>query len=136
MGLENGIRMKAKTSAGIKYIAENKDFYFDDDDNEIAYWRKCWNIKRVILDTFSDKGYDGNGGHIDLTTVADLVDCAEALKYFLDESNWDDSESIWEWYIQLPMIAMAIKRLRVLIEDIEDGEISIDDLNTYFYDSF
>ena len=61
---------------------------------------------------------------------------AETLKYFLREENWDRSDSIWDWYIVLPSIADAIKKLRNLIEDIEYEDISIDDLNIYFYDSY
>ena len=136
MGLDNGIRLKAKTSRGIEYLTENHNFYFYDDDNEIGYWRKCWNIRDKVLDAFDDKGYDGNGGYINLTSVEDLINMAETLKYFLREENWDRSDSIWDWYIVLPSIADAIKKLRNLIEDIEYEDISIDDLNIYFYDSY
>jgi len=137
MGLDNGIELKAKTSRGIKYLAENHDFYFYNDDDDIGYWRKCWNIRRKILNAFNDKDYDGSGGYINLTSVKDLVNMAETLKYFLHEENWDkDGSSIWDWYIVLPSIAEAIKKLRYLIEDIENEDISIDDLNIYFYDSY
>ena len=136
MGLDNGIELKAKTSRGIEYLAENHSFYFDDDDNDIGYWRKCWNIRRAVLHAFGDKGYEGDGGYIDLTSVEDLVNMAETLKYFLNEENWDRDDSIWDWYIALPSVAEAIKKLRCLIEDIENEEISIDDLNIYFYDSY
>ena len=137
MGLDNGIVLRSKTSGGIKYLAENHNFYFyDSSDDEIGYWRKCWNIRREILNTFNDKDYDGFGGCIYLTSVKDLVDMAETLKYFLREENWEEGESIWKWYIVLPSIAETIKKLRCLIEDIENGDISIDDLNIYFYDSY
>ena len=136
MGLDNGIILKAKTSKGIKYLAKNHNFYFYGGSNEIGYWRKCWNIRREILNTFEDKDYDGDGGYINLTSVKDLINMAEALKYFLHEENWDEDESIWEWYIMLPSVANAIKKLRNLIEDIENEDISIDDLDIYFYDSY
>jgi len=136
MGLDNGIVLKAKTSRGIEYLAENHSFYFYDSGDEIGYWRKCWNIRNKVLNAFNDKGYDGDGGYINLTSVEDLVNMAETLKYFLHEENWDEDESIWEWYIELPPIADAIKKLRCLIEDIENEDISIDDLNIYFYDSY
>ena len=135
MGLDNGIVLKAKTSRGLKYLTENHSFYFYYND-EIGYWRKCWNIRHNILNAFADKNYDGNGGCIDLTSVKDLVNMAETLKYFLHEENWEKSESIWDWYIVLPSVAEAIKKLRYLIEDIENEDISIDDLNIYFYDSY
>ena len=136
MGLDNGIVLKAKTSRGIEYLAENHNFYFYCSDNEIGYWRKCWNIRREVLNTFDDKDYDGNGGYIYLTSVKDLVNMAETLKYFLHEENWDKDESIWDWYIILPSVADAIKKLRNLIEDIEYKDISIDDFKIYFYDSY
>ena len=138
MGLDNGIVLKAKTLRGIEYLSENRSLYFYDDDDDIGYWRKCWNIRHKILNTFDDKGYDGGGGYIDLTSVEDLVNMAETLKYFLLEENWnkDDYSSIWDWYIELPSIAEAIKKLRCLIEDIENEDISIDDFNIYFYDSY
>ena len=137
MGLDNGIILKAKTSRGIDYLAKNHDFYFYGKDyDEIGYWRKCWNIRDRILDAFDDKGYDGNGGYINLTSVEDLVNMAETLKYFLHEENWDKDKSIWDWYIILPSVADAIKKLRNLIEDIENEDISIDDLNIRFYDSY
>ena len=136
MGLDNGIRMEAKTSRGIKYLTENHDFYFDKDDNEIGYWRKCRNIRNEVLNTFADKDYDGMGGYISLTSVKDLVTMAETLKYFLPEAHWDEGESIWEWHIVLPSTANAIKKLRCLINDVENGVVSIDDLDIYFYDSY
>ena len=136
MGLDNGIVLKAKTSRGIEYLVENHNFYFYDNDNEIGYWRKCWNIRREILNAFYDKDYDGDGGYIYLTSVKDLVNMAETLKYFLYEENWEREESIWEWHIMLPSVANAIKKLRCLIEDIENEDISIDDLDIYFYDSY
>ena len=135
MGLDNGIILKAKSSRGIDYLSVNHSFYFYDDDH-IGYWRKCWNIRRAVLNAFEDKGYDGDGGYIDLTSVEDLVNMAETLKYFLNEENWDRDDSIWDWYIALPSIADAIKKLRCLIEDIENGDVSIDDLKIYFYDSY
>jgi len=136
MGLDNGIVLKAKTLRGIKYLTENHNFYFYGDSDEIGYWRKCWNIRYRVLEAFIDKAYDGEGGYINLTSVEDLVNMAETLKYFLLEENWDRNESIWDWYIELPAIADAIKKLRCLIEDIENKDISIDDLNIYFYDSY
>ena len=137
MGLDNGIELKAKTSRGIEYLTEHHSFYFYDNDDDIGYWRKCWNIRQKVLEAFNDKGYDGDGGYINLTSVEDLVNMAETLKYFLHEENWGkDGSSIWDWYIVLPSIAEAIKKLRYLIEDIENEDISIDDLNIYFYDSY
>lgn len=135
MGLDNGIILKAKSSRGIDYLSIYHSLYFYDDDH-IGYWRKCWNIRGKVLEAFEDKGYDGDGGYINLTSVEDLVNMAETLKYFLNEENWDKDRSIWDWYIALPSIADAIKKLRCLIEDIENGDISIDDLKIYFYDSY
>ena len=54
MGLDNGIYIKKKNEEE-KMELSGKNFFWG---NEIAYWRKCYGIRRVILNTL---GGEKNG---------------------------------------------------------------------------
>ena len=141
MGLDNGLTVKAKTTKGMEYLKEQpymKKEYYSSTRYELGYWRKCWNIRSAILGAFTDKGYDGQGGSFELTSVEDLLDFMETLKLFLNEKAWDatDNGSIWTWYEALPRLADAIRNIKFLIDDIEYGDVSFEDLRIEFYDSY
>lgn len=142
MGLDNGIIIKGKTMKGFDFL---NNYYHDDitdayspGDYEIAYWRKCWNIRGRMFEVFKDNitakdDYKMHLSLVDLKKVVELV-----LKHFLDEKNWDSEygQSIWLWEEQIRNIADQIYKIRHFLELVEEEEIKDEDLEIYFYDSY
>jgi hypothetical protein len=145
MGLDNGFVIKAKTERAKEFMEGNfysfkVDWYDTDSDYEFGYFRKCWNIRDglrsyVFKDRFKDNGYT-------YFTIEDIPEIIAGLKYFLDEDNWDNDESIWEWYVALNRISDAIYRLyrfydiKKELEAYGEWDLSDDDFEMYFYDSY
>lgn len=161
MGLDNGIYVEAKNHRAEEWLEEfvnaiypNMDSYVNAEGitaYEFAYWRKCYNIRRMILDTFKDKEYDGQGGEMYFDSKEDLERVINVLKFFLNEDNWNevlenngfyDGGCIWDWHVAIRSLANQIFLIRefliALTEEEEDEEdpITINDFNIYFEDSY
>lgn len=136
MGLDNGIEVKR--TAETNQIAELRVFNKDWDkelkyDFEVAYWRKCWNIRHMVMDRI-----EGFIDSIGVTLTKDDVDnIIDGLESF-NADNWDDDGgSIWEWtsdvegwsYSEhIKQDIVSLKLLRQLMDKYE--------LEVYFYDSY
>ena len=149
MGLDNGLMIKGKTIAGKEflrdYCIEMKADYMPG-WYELGYWRKCWNVRQRFLDVFEDKDYDGQGGEFNLT-IAELIDVVEdVMKFFLeDEDRWNTygggimaGGSIWEWHQGIRTIVDCIRNVRefLIAYQMYEGELSDDDFEIEFYDSY
>ena len=112
MGLDNGIIIKYKN--GI--------------EEEICYWRKCWNIRKLIFDCI-----DSNEMLFEYSlSLDDLVDIYNALKT-LNKENWSENGgSIWEWEEIRKGLKRDIKTLNKLIKRMKKEP----DLEVIFYDSY
>lgn len=131
MGLDNGIEVK-RTPISEK-IEELQRFQCSWDKEtelpyELAYWRKCWNVRGAIIDSISG-GFEDNLG-ADLTRD-DVERIIVALKAF-NKDNWDDIDgSIWEWEEQEEYMRKYIANLELLHSLMDQY-----DLDVYFYDSY
>lgn len=145
MGLDNGIEVRAKTSAGRCYLDSfprrfNIEGEYENGYKtyEIAYWRKCWNIRHAILDIVTYRNTKNDEDFRFYFDVDVLEEIAERLKDFLNEDYWNNSEgsSIWSWAEAIVNIAQSIQRIRLILEDIEYGQVNAEDLEFSFYDSY
>ena len=145
MGLDNGIEVRAKTSAGRRYLDTfPKRFGIEGEYDEgyktyeIAYWRKCWNVRHAILDIVTYRNTKTDGDYRFYFDADVLEEIVERLKDFLNEDYWNNGEgsSIWSWTEAIVNIAQNIQRIRFILEDIECGEIKAEDLEFSFYDSY
>lgn len=131
MGLDNGIEIRRNDKLTKVY---DKIKHFEDSwdkehkyDIEIAYWRKCWNIRNLIANCIGGI-YDCGDTPIDREQIPLII---ETLKT-LNEENWtEDGGSIWDYDEQKPFIDQHIKNLEYIYELM--GEC---DLDIYFYDSY
>lgn len=141
MGLDNGIIVKAKTLRGSRFLEK----YFSHLDKlgngyELAYWRKCYNVRSKILEWVKN-AYDAGEFELNLT---DLVQVLDVMKYFLDKEHWyEEGGSIWTWEEQLRNIADVIYNVTKFVEYLEDGEgdlpedeVSAEDFEILWYDSY
>lgn len=149
MGLDNGLRIMPKTLKASRFLEKNFNSLKNEytaNTYEFGYWRKCWNIRSAILNTFVDKEYNGEGGDIDLT-ISDLVTFRDVMKYFLIEEHWhqgDHGGSIWTWEQAIRGIADTIYWITEFLQYVEDGsdddefyeDFTDEDFDIYFYDSY
>lgn len=131
MGLDNGIEVKRTPVSEI--IAELQQFKHSWDKNdtlpyELAYFRKCWNVRGAIINCI-DGGFNDN--YETKLTKEDVQRIIVALKAF-NADNWDGGlGSIWDWEEQEPHIQRYIGNLELLVELMEHN-----DLDVVFYDSY
>lgn len=139
MGLDNGIVIRGKTEKGTNYLKNNFSSCYDKYIGfEFGYWRKCWNIRRKFIDDF---GYDTERQEIKFE-LDDIPLIIETLKYFLNEDNWEYGEcysQIFSWIEELPSIANAMQNLWRFYDNLDidpDNELTDEDFEIYFYDSY
>jgi hypothetical protein len=140
MGLDNGFEIRSKSYDGDQFLEEfgqnHPDFvkqYSGGKYYELAYWRKCYNVRHKIFDSFPQLE-DAEGGTI---KISELPKLKGIMTYFLTKKNWlRDGSSIWTWEQQLRNTADIIYLITEFMEDIEDAGITDDDIEIEFYYSY
>lgn len=130
MGLDNGIMVK-KTNKIAKFFNKKKYSYYDYDgvcEIEIAYWRKCWNIRNQILNILDVTKDNDSHAEISIPKMKEIIRFLKSL----NEKNWEDyGYSIWSWDEQKKSIKYQIKRLKRLLLIMKFYDVEV-----YFYDSW
>ena len=135
MGLDNGIQIKRNTSTNS--IPELKQFELAYDnkhqfDFEICYWRKCYNIRNMIMDVVESARDNDNS---DILTTTDIEKIIHGLQSF-NSANWQENGgSIWDWDDEEDPYSEKIQRD---IENLKNLQTLMEkyDLEVYFYDSY
>lgn len=135
MGLDNGIQIKRNTSTNS--IPELKQFELAYDnkhqfDFEVCYWRKCYNIRNMIMDVV-ESAYDNDNS--DILTTTDIEKIIHGLQSF-NSANWQENGgSIWDWDDEEYPYSEKIQRD---IENLKNLQMLMEkyDLEVYFYDSY
>lgn len=135
MGLDNGICVKR--NAETSEIPELRRFAESYDkegkyDFEIAYWRKCWNIRNDILWILK---HEHGEEYTYSITKESLNQVIKLLESYNSENFEDSGTYIWDWdapgWPYSAQIAADIENLRQLRELMDKY-----DLKVYFYDSY
>ena len=134
MGLDNGIEIRRKDNL------PNCVLCFDEGwrkrhgyDLEVAYWRKCWNVRDIIFDVLRDG--DDNDSVINISRE-ELVEIIYHLENdihysdFLEEGAWSDC--VWEWNTFRRIQKRNIKKLKKLAKMMKRHP----EIEVYFYDSY
>lgn len=111
--------------------------YFDEEwrakhncDLEVAYWRKCWNVRDVIMDVLHVS--QDNDSQIAMT-VED-VEAVIAALCKINKKNWlDRGSTIWEWEEFKDIQRRNIRNLCRLRDMMKKKP---DVFEVYFYDSW
>ena len=135
MGLDNGVCVKrneyTESIPELKQFEEEWGQYYGY-DFEIAYFRKCYNVKSMVFHS-SIKGIHDNYRSEPLSKE-DIRIIIDGLRAF-NEDNWDeDGGSIWEWYgldNYSQYMQMQIEHLETLYYLMGKYELEV-----YFYDSY
>jgi hypothetical protein len=132
MGLDNGIRIEIneitkkvfpnKVRRGVSYYTGTI---------EIAYWRKCWNVRSAIYNCIDAQEENDYCFPLNEDNIKEII---KALKGF-NSKNWEKGGgSIWSFEEQKPIIKKQIKNLKKLLRAIK--RYGIDTFEPYFYDSY
>ena len=130
MGLDNGICIK-RNELSMKIYDKLSCFEFPWDDKhrfdfEIAYWRKCWNVREMIADCLG-YGFDNEDVTLDAKDILNIIDGLEAY----DETTWNAGASIWSWEEAEDNIQQCIHGLKYLAGLMDEYKLDV-----YFYDSY
>ena len=128
MGLDNQIEIKRRADLPARAFA-----YFDNKHNrnlEVAYWRKCWNVRNIIMDIL--KVEEDNDSYTTMT-VDDVDAVIKALRK-MNKKNWlDCGDTIWSWKEFKGIQRHNIRNLRHLHHMMrKQPEV----FEVYFYDSW
>jgi hypothetical protein len=132
MGLDNGIEIRRKGNL------PNCVLCFDDDwwrkkrgcDLEVAYWRKCWNVRNVIYNTLGMP--DENDSEIELSWE-DVHNIVQALEEQIRYSTYEDwGSTFWTWNEFRGFQKRNIKRLKKLARMMKRHS----EIEAIFYDSY
>ena len=135
MGLDNGVCVRRNEYTS--NIPELKRFEDECDvkygyDFEIAYYRKCYNVRYMIFDRV-EKVRDNSES--DPLTIDDIDNIIKGLQSFNSENWQDDWGSIWDWddaeYPYSAKVQRDIENLKILKELMQKYELEV-----YFYDSY
>ena len=126
MGLDNGIYItKAGNDEKIK-LSERYSFWGD----EIAYWRKCWGIRRVILEILEESKEEYDDYCISRPQLKEIIN---ALKLFNKKAYWDKhADSIWTFEEFKHNRKKILRNLKWLYRYMYFHP----EIKVYFYDSY
>ena len=132
MGLDNGIEIKRRADLPAAAFA-----YFDEEwcaknnyDLEVAYWRKCWNVRSIIFDLLNIEDFNDSQTPM---TVED-VDAVIAALRKINKKNWlDRGTTAWEWKEFKDIQRRNIRNLRRLCYVTQKKP---EVFEVYFYDSW
>lgn len=133
MGLDNGIILKVanKKDYEAAYNTFRHEDWYNENECEVAYWRKCWGVRNAFLTAVENP--KENDGEYPITL--DNIDLFIRLhKYFLTEKTWSkEANSIWDWdkdtKIREAVNHRGLRDLKRWLRDHPDDE-------AYFYDSY
>lgn len=134
MGLDNGIEVRRKDNL------PNCVLCFDNDewrkqrgyDLEVAYWRKCWNVRHIILDVLGDGGDDGYEFDITREELVEIIHRLEDDLHYFDFLSGEWGSCIWEWNDFRRIQKWNIKNLKKLAHMMKRHP----EIEVIFYDSY
>jgi hypothetical protein len=134
MGLDNGIEIKRKDNL------PNCVLCFDNDewrkqrgyDLEVAYWRKCWNVRHIIFDVL--RRGDDNDSVIDITReeLVEIIHRLEDDLHYFDFLEGEWGSCIWEWNDFRRIQKWNLKNLKKLAHMMKRHP----EIEVIFYDSY
>lgn len=136
MGLDNGIIIRNKqTKEEVTCEEANISFQFfmGDNSSTILYMRKYWGVRNEIVDAL-----DMQDDYEKILTSADIQTIIGILWNFTDKEYFEENagSSIWDWQEALSTLMRGICNLKIILNDIEVGNLDLDKYEIVFYDSY
>lgn len=150
MGLDNEIYVRArrKIDAPQEIMWSGSDWYnpstWDEDscdfkydkewyERSLCYWRKCYNIRNLMLESLSENSYDGRGGSV-FISVDELKTFYKKLYKLNSAKGWEDNDdSIWTYREMRATLDQHLLNIEWLINLCERSseEIMIEFIDSY-----
>lgn len=144
MGLDNGIILRTRKRISednellkVKGIEQIHDISDDDGffNYDICYWRRCWNIRSLLLDNCQkeeDPGYYP-------MTIQNLINFRTAIFNTIcaGAEAWDYGDytgSVWSFDDMITSLAYDLVRLTALIKYLKEEGAGL--AEAYMYDSY
>lgn len=137
MGLENGIVVEGipKEKIDSKYVIFEDELTEDFPSFHICYWRKCWNIRNLILDHINVDKRENDDYNFTLEK-RELLWIIDVLAYFseLSEEEYElyYANDIWGYYLMMSKTKMDIDALMWLVDLYDECP----NIKVIFYDSY
>lgn len=145
MGLDNGLTVRFREGKEPKWA---KRLRIMDDmpkdgfgrELELAYWRKCWNVRKAILGELAEMGrQDDHDDDCEYRLSADeLRRVCKAVGKVLNRKDWDEcyryGYTIWEWSESGSDMKGQNRRCLKAAERL--GGMDPGDYSLIFYDSY
>lgn len=130
MGLDNGLILRnPKVEQIPSYIISRFDF---DETLDVCYWRKCWGIRRAILNVLDPQGVRSDEYEFRVE-AEDVPAIKKALKPFFDSIYWEENgDSIWEYEEYKDVLLQDWVNLTWLEEYLKNNPDAV----CFFYDSY
>lgn len=137
IGLDNGFRVRGLKKTDIPsyiHLPREDDITNDDKEIEVAYYRKCWNVRHMVLGVLriptSSNEYEYKLDPEDLSAII------RKMGKFFNREVWEDSDeggSIWtfEEAFEGTLLNNTLN-LKWLFEYWRDHP----EIEVYFYDSY
>lgn len=133
MGLDNGIEIRRRNNLPNCVLCFDREWtkkcgY----DLEVAYWRKCWNVRAIIFDVLQ-RG-DDNGSIIEITheELREIIRRLEEELHYFNFLGGDWGGCIWTWNEFRRIQKRNIKNLKKLEKMMRRHP----DIIPFFYDSY
>lgn len=135
MGLDNGITIIVPKQFIAKLGTWDSSNSTDESSEyDICYWRKCWGIRRAILNVLDPEGLKRQDGETNYPIEAeDVPAIIRALRPFFNENYWnEEAESIWTFDEMFETLIDNVVNLQKLKELLESNP----EVKCEFYDSY
>lgn len=130
MGLDNGVVIQRNTAPKCaSKIFHEEEWKKVNSYIDVAYWRKCWNVRNIIFDLLHIEDFNDSQTNMTRNDVKRVI--AELKK--LNSKNFCDcGDCIWEWEDFKRINRRNIHRLRKLARLMR----KYPGMEVYFYDSW
>lgn len=130
MGLDNGICIRRNTAPErASKIFHEEVWEKKYGSIDVAYWRKCWNVRNIIFNLFYipfDDCFEAD------MTVDDVKRVIAELKKLNKVNYQNKGDCIWDWETFKCLNRRNIKRMKRLVKLMR----KYPNMEVYFYDSW
>ena len=132
MGLDNGIEIRRRPDlpTAVLRIFDDKEWRIRHNcDIEVAYWRKCWNVRDAIFSVLDIKKQNDS---VTPMTAEDVEQVIVRLKQFTRDNYNCCGGAVWDWIDFKKINKRNISRLKKLLRLMK----KYNNIEVVFYDSW
>ena len=136
MGLDNGITLRVKDKEKFGELPKGYKIFVEN-EIEILYWRKCWNIRGYIFDFLNSKGIKtvSDCSEDAIMGLDDLRELLKGLKNCYKRKWWEENDdTIWEFDDIKDNLKNNLDRANKLVKWLRDKDPGSYEIS--FYDSY